>query len=189
MPTFDGVLTVTACEARGLPNMDGGLAGGNQEPFLIMYLENNYKKLTRAPSGTDSVRWNETFDFPVGPTQRELYIECQEKDFNKDDFIGATVIQLQSIFRDSTDSLDRWYPIHDRQGQPTGEVRLILKYNNNSGVASQLEEKHQQDTTHNANKKMAGMVTVGAGLLLGAGFLGKKYLDSRNQEEEERINN
>ncbi|RUP43508.1 hypothetical protein BC936DRAFT_137069 [Jimgerdemannia flammicorona] len=119
-----GPLEVTVVAAKGL--RETGVFD-KMDPYVRMYVDPANKQRTRAHvDGGDTPQWNQTLNVDIADSHTQLYVEVFDEDPRSGDVIGGVAVPLDQIFR--TGFQDAWFPIKRSNGNPAGELHLVLKF-------------------------------------------------------------
>ncbi|KAG2225520.1 hypothetical protein INT45_010347 [Circinella minor] len=127
--TPSGILTVTLCEGKGLKDKD--LIGKN-DPYVELWLDDNYKQRSSNISGTNNPVWNETFSFNITKSShdKKLYLKVYDKDLVGCDKIGDTKFDLKDVY--SGKEFDGWVSLPAKLGLTShGELHLKINFTPN----------------------------------------------------------
>nr|CCC95015.1 predicted C2 domain protein [Trypanosoma congolense IL3000] len=158
-------LKVTVHEARDLPVMDR--TTGLADTYVVVKL-NDIDYTTEIVHMTCNPVWNRVFrlDTPDLLVLQEDPLEVRVYDhdiFSRDDIVGHTFVDCNSMVLKSTPSISGWFPLFDTSTAGIrGEIRLTLRikfYTAENPLAPRLPKRcvwqmqPQRDTksTHNAN--------------------------------------
>ncbi|CAF2426095.1 unnamed protein product [Rotaria sp. Silwood2] len=119
-----GSLHVTVVEARNLKDQD---ALGQNDAYIELYLDKDYKQRTKTIKDTNSPTWNETFTFNLQKGEDTLHIKVYDDDVVGKDSIGSGKLSLKKI-QQAGGQLDDWIKLPAHLGLGShGEVHLILR--------------------------------------------------------------
>ncbi|CAF2842037.1 unnamed protein product [Rotaria sp. Silwood2] len=119
-----GSLQVTVVEARNLKDQD---ALGQNDAYIELYLDKDYKQRTKTIKDTNSPTWNETFTFNLQKGEDTLHIKVYDDDVVGKDSIGSGKLSLKKI-QQAGGQLDDWIKLPAHLGLGShGEVHLILR--------------------------------------------------------------
>ncbi|CAM4740750.1 unnamed protein product [Rotaria magnacalcarata] len=89
-----GSLQVTVVEARNLKDQD---TLGQNDAYIELYLDKDYKQRTTTIKDTNSPKWNETFTFNLQKGDDTLHIDVYDDDAVGKDSIGSAKFSLKKI--------------------------------------------------------------------------------------------
>lgn len=120
----EGVLHVTAVEARNLAAMD---KGGTSDPYVIIKSTFNKQSFkTAVVKKTIAPQWNQQFTFYTSEPTGHLIVRLWDHDrWSSDDFLGEVAIPLKGLKNGKP--VDEWY-------QLTNEPKKTKDKNPNRGV-------------------------------------------------------
>ncbi|KAI5071286.1 hypothetical protein GOP47_0013537 [Adiantum capillus-veneris] len=104
-----------------------------QDPYVILeYAGNNYRTNTDTDGGRNP-SFNEKYMLSLIEGLREINVTVWNSNtLAADDFIGSGKIMLQKVLTDGYH--DSTWPLTMRSGRRTGEIRVILHYENPKGA-------------------------------------------------------
>lgn len=94
-------IVVKVVEGKDLPNLDVG-AHNYSDPFVVLTLGNVTQK-TKVIDDNLNPNWNETFAFDVLDLSVPLQFSCFDKDVFVDDLIGASSLDLNTLYNGYND--------------------------------------------------------------------------------------
>ncbi|KAI9484588.1 C2 domain-containing protein [Zychaea mexicana] len=122
-----GVLTVTVCEGKDLKDQD---AVGKNDPYVEMWLDEDYKQRSSTINNTNNPVWNETFSFnvPAGSHDKKLYLKVLDKDLvSSSDKIGDTKVDLKDVYMGKP--FEGWVKLPAKLGLSShGEILLRMHF-------------------------------------------------------------
>ncbi|KAI7898187.1 C2 domain-containing protein [Cokeromyces recurvatus] len=120
-----GTLNVTIIEARKLHGED--LIGKN-DPYVELWVDDDYKQRTTTISNTNDPVWNQTFTFPLNEGRKhKLYLKVFDKDTIGSDTIGEAKFDFESAFNGVP--IDTWVKLPAKLGLTShGEVHIYLQF-------------------------------------------------------------
>ncbi|CAO3692923.1 unnamed protein product [Rhizopus stolonifer] len=121
-----GILTVSLIEARNLHKED--LAGHN-DPFVELWLDEEYKQRSEIVKNTENPVWNQTFTFNIeeGSSKHKLYFKVIDKDLASSDKIGNGSLDVTDVFKGQP--LDTWSKLPAKLGLSShGEVHFVVEF-------------------------------------------------------------
>ncbi|KAI8078252.1 C2 domain-containing protein [Gilbertella persicaria] len=123
-----GILQVTVIEARDLHDED--LVGQN-DAFVELYLDKDYKQRTSVVDNSNNPVWNETFTFNLEEGRHhKLYLNVIDKDLVGSDDIGEGKLELEEVFNGTP--TDTWVKLPAKLGLTShGEVHLYVQFTPN----------------------------------------------------------
>ncbi|KAI9258849.1 C2 domain-containing protein [Phascolomyces articulosus] len=124
-----GILTVTLCEGKDLKDKD--LIGKN-DPYVELWLDEDYKQRSSNITGTNNPVWNETFSFNVAQSShsKKLCIKVLDKDLVGTDKIGDTKVDLKDVYTGK--EFDGWVKLPAKLGLTShGELHLRIHFTPN----------------------------------------------------------
>ncbi|KAI8142193.1 C2 domain-containing protein [Fennellomyces sp. T-0311] len=122
-----GVLKVTLVEAKDLDSED--LFGAN-DPYVELWLDDDYKQRSSEVSNSNNPVWNEEFIFNIeeGSSDKKLYIKVMDKDLLSDDKIGDAKLRLTDIV-EGGEPFDDWVNLPAKLGLSSdGQVHLQVTF-------------------------------------------------------------
>jgi len=129
----EGVLLVTAVEARNLAAMD---KGGTSDPYTV--IKSTFNKQTfksNVVKKTITPVWNQTFTFYTSEPTGHLIVRLWDRDrWSSDDFLGEVAIPLKGV-KDGK-PIDEWFQLSNEPkktkdknpNRPPGEVRIRIHF-------------------------------------------------------------
>ncbi|KAL0075786.1 C2 domain-containing protein [Phycomyces blakesleeanus] len=127
--TTGGTLSVTVIEARELHGED--LVGKN-DPYVELWLNEDYKQRTSELSNTNDPVWNQTFTFLIdeGSSIHKLYLKVLDKDTFGSDKIGEARVDFRQALEGQP--IDTWVKLPAKLGLSShGEVHLYIQFSPN----------------------------------------------------------
>ncbi|ORY91182.1 C2 domain-containing protein [Syncephalastrum racemosum] len=121
-----GTLSVTIFEAKDLKNQD---FMGKNDPYIELWLNDDYKQRTSEVSNSNNPVWNETFTFNIGEgtSAHKLYLKVLDKDVVGSDKIGEAKIDFADVYQGSV--FDDWVKLPAKLGLSShGEVRVRIEF-------------------------------------------------------------
>ncbi|KAI9473669.1 MAG: C2 domain-containing protein [Benjaminiella poitrasii] len=120
-----GTLKVTIIEARKLHGED--LIGKN-DPYVELWVDDDYKQKTTTISNTNDPVWNQTFTFPLNEGRKhKLYFKVYDKDIIGSDTIGEAKFDFEGAFNGVP--IDTWVKLPAKLGLTShGEVHIYLQF-------------------------------------------------------------
>ncbi|CAF0852488.1 unnamed protein product [Rotaria sp. Silwood1] len=119
-----GTLQVTVVEARNLKDQD---TLGQNDAYIELYLDKDYKQRTTTIKDTNSPTWNETFTFNLQKGEDTLHIKVYDDDVVGKDSIGSAKVSLKKV-QQAGGQLNDWIKLPAHLGLGShGEVHLILR--------------------------------------------------------------
>ncbi|CAF2364148.1 unnamed protein product [Rotaria sp. Silwood2] len=119
-----GTLQVMVVEGRNLKDKD---TFGQNDAYIELYLDKDYKQRTSTIKDTNSPTWNETFNFNLLKGQDHLHVKVYDEDVVGKDSIGSAKISLKKI-QQAGGHLDEWVKLPAHLGLGShGEIHLILR--------------------------------------------------------------
>ncbi|KAI8137893.1 C2 domain-containing protein [Fennellomyces sp. T-0311] len=121
-----GVLTVDVFEGKELKNQD---FLGKNDPFIELWLDDDYKQRTSELSNTNNPVWNETFTFNIaeGSSDSKLYIKVIDQDLIGTDKIGDAKVDLKDVY--DGEVFDDWVKLPAKLGLNShGEIHLRIEF-------------------------------------------------------------
>jgi Ca2+-dependent lipid-binding protein len=119
-----GTLQVTVLEGRNLKDKD---TFGQNDAYIELYLDKDYKQRTATIKDTNSPVWNQTFNFNLRKGEDHLHIKVYDEDVVGKDSIGSAKISLRKI-QQAGGRLDEWVKLPAHLGLGShGEVHLVLQ--------------------------------------------------------------
>ncbi|CAF0810133.1 unnamed protein product [Rotaria sp. Silwood1] len=129
-----GTLQVTVVEGRNLKDKD---TFGQNDAYIELYLDKDYKQRTSIIKDTNSPTWNETFNFNLLKGQDHLHIKVYDEDIVGKDSIGSanegtfptvTLLLSRVYVNHAGGHLDEWVKLPAHLGLGShGEIHLILR--------------------------------------------------------------
>jgi hypothetical protein len=176
---------------------------GLQDPYLQFTLnvedKDSFQKTFTDKNGGQSATWNQSFTVPLNG-EPNLFIEVFDQEASVDEVIGFCAIPVAQVIYAPGANLNGLFDIYDVNGNRAGLVNLQLAAHGfpNSEIAdpdaepvrgeSFVDENHKNRVKSLRNKAVGVAVAgglLGAGLAIGAGFLGKKLYDQQQAEAAE----
>ncbi len=122
-----GQLSVEVLEGRGISVIGIGLP----DPYVVLKVGKKQKQRTVHKNNTKSPQWNQKFTFDNIETSMQLKVQVWDHDtLMSDDKLGVAKIKLEPLGNLPTDA---WYTIRNKSGMERGSVRLVIRFNSNSG--------------------------------------------------------
>ncbi|KAI8136785.1 C2 domain-containing protein [Fennellomyces sp. T-0311] len=125
-----GTLTVTLIEAKDLKNQD---LFGKNDPYVELWLDDDYKQKSSEVKNTNNPVWNETFTFNIskGSSDKKLYLKVLDKDLIGSDKIGDAKVNVKDIIN-SGRPFDEWVKLPAKLGLSShGEIRVAIHFTPN----------------------------------------------------------
>ncbi|KAI7849752.1 C2 domain-containing protein [Circinella umbellata] len=122
-----GVLTVTLHEAKDLKSED---LFGKNDPYVEMWLDDDYKQRSSEVSNSNNPVWNETFTFNIteGSSDKKLYLKVLDKDLVGSDKIGDAKVDLKDIVLGGGE-FNEWVKLPAKLGLSShGELLLTIQF-------------------------------------------------------------
>ncbi|KAI9499619.1 C2 domain-containing protein [Zychaea mexicana] len=122
-----GILTVELYEAKELKGED---LFGQNDPYVELWLDDDYKQRSTEVSGSDNPVWNQTFDFKIeeGSHDKKLHLKVLDKDLLSDDKIGDAKVDLREVVEDGQVFND-WVELPAKLGLTShGQVHLKITF-------------------------------------------------------------
>ncbi|KAI9029775.1 C2 domain-containing protein [Phycomyces nitens] len=121
-----GVLTVTVIEGRDLHSED---TFGTNDPFIELWLDEDYKQRTSEVQSSNEPTWNESFTFNIeqGSSHHKIYFKVLDKDLVGDDTVGKGKIDIAEALEGSP--IDTWVslPAHLHLTSH-GEIHFFIQF-------------------------------------------------------------
>ncbi|UJR23535.1 hypothetical protein I4U23_026525 [Adineta vaga] len=115
---------VTVVEGRNLKDQD---AFGQNDAYVELYFDKDYKQRTTTIKDTNPPTWNETFNFNLQKGDDTLHLKVYDDDAVGKDSIGSAKISLKKV-QQAGGRLDEWVKLPAHLGLGShGEVHLILQ--------------------------------------------------------------
>jgi hypothetical protein len=176
---------------------------GKQDPFLQFSLnfeeKDSFLKTFTHKNAGENATWNQTFTISLNG-EENLYVEVLNEETTVNEVIGFCAIPIKQIVESQGANMNGLFEIYNTKGERAGEINLQLAASGfpnsetpNFNCApirgqSYVHESHSVRMT-STKKKSTGMAIggaiLGAGLAVGAGFLGKKMYDNHEEQEAE----
>ncbi|GAN05382.1 hypothetical protein MAM1_0089d04852 [Mucor ambiguus] len=120
-----GTLNVTIIEGRKLKGQD---MIGKNDPYVELWIDEDYKQKTTVISNTNDPVWNQTFTFNLSESRKhKLYIKVMDKDKVGSDKIGDTTFDLEEAF--SGAPIDTWIKLPAKLGLTShGEIHIYMQF-------------------------------------------------------------
>ncbi|CAF0839417.1 unnamed protein product [Didymodactylos carnosus] len=119
-----GQLQVIIVEGRNLKDKD---TFGQNDAYIELYLDKDYKQRTSTKQDTNSPVWNETFHFNLLKGQDHLKLKVYDEDIIGKDSIGSAKVNLKDVF--ATGHFDQWVKLPAHLGLGShGEIHIIINY-------------------------------------------------------------
>jgi Ca2+-dependent lipid-binding protein len=121
-----GVLSVTVVEARNLHKED---LGGHNDPFVELWLDEDYKQRSGTQKDTEAPVFNETFTFNIeeGSSKHKIYFKVHDKDVAGSDKIGEGKLDVAEAYKGQP--IDTWAKLPAKLGLSShGEVHFIVQF-------------------------------------------------------------
>ncbi|KAI8139101.1 C2 domain-containing protein [Fennellomyces sp. T-0311] len=122
-----GILTVNLYEAKDLKSED---LFGKNDPYVELWLDEDYKQKSSEIKNSDNPVWNETFTFniPQGSSDKKLYLKVLDKDLTSSDKIGEAKVNIKDIIN-SGRKFDEWVKLPAKLGLSShGEIHLGIDF-------------------------------------------------------------
>lgn len=192
-PTLD----VRVIAAHDLKNTE---TFGKQDPYVTLGFNEAGKGFVKTYVAQDAgvnPQWNQGFSIPV--QGNDLFVELYDQETTGDDVIGFAAIPIAQLHPLPGSSINGWFQLYSTdKAKPKGEINLILTlrpavqsgYPNEQSVKGQ-SYPHQAQVKRLKSKETAnlaadiGIGVLGAGLAVGAGFLGKNIYDQQQKKQQE----
>ncbi|KAJ4716271.1 Elicitor-responsive protein 3 [Melia azedarach] len=131
MPNVQGPLEVTVVGCTGLRDTEWVM---RQDPYVCIEYGNNRYRTRTCTDGGKRPTFQEKFVFPMLQGLNEMNVSVWNSNtISADDFIGSGKVQLTKTLAQGYD--DTPWPLWTRSGRHAGEVRIIMRYANNVGMA------------------------------------------------------
>ncbi|OBZ91938.1 Synaptotagmin-5 [Choanephora cucurbitarum] len=123
-----GVLQVTVIEARNLHDED--LVGQN-DAFVELYIDEDYKQKTSVVDNSNNPVWNETFTFNLEEGRdHKLHFNVIDKDLIGSDDIGEGKLDFKEALEGTP--IDTWVDLPAKLGLTShGEVHVYVQFTPN----------------------------------------------------------
>ncbi|OBZ87144.1 Synaptotagmin-5 [Choanephora cucurbitarum] len=121
-----GLLTVNVIEARNLHKED---LGGHNDPYVELWLDEDYKQRSDEVKNTENPVWNQTFTFNIeeGSSKHKLYLKVLDKDIAGHDKIGEAKLDVAPAFKGEL--IDTWVKLPAMLGLSShGEVHVSAEF-------------------------------------------------------------
>ncbi|KAI8974899.1 C2 domain-containing protein [Pilobolus umbonatus] len=120
-----GTLHVTVIEAKELHGED---FVGKNDPYIELWIDDDYKQKTSVCENTNNPVWNQTFTFPLEESRNhKLYIEVFDKDKVGEDDVGEGKFDFADAFNGQP--IDTWVNLPSKLGLSShGEVHLYIHF-------------------------------------------------------------
>ncbi|KAI8390196.1 C2 domain-containing protein [Blakeslea trispora] len=120
-----GVLQVTVIEARDLHGED---LFGQNDAFVELYIDKDYKQKTSVINDSNNPVWNETFTFNLEEGHaHKLYFNVIDKDLIGSDDIGEGKLDFKEAFEGVP--IDTWVNLPAKMGLTShGEVHVTVQF-------------------------------------------------------------
>ncbi|KAI8883381.1 hypothetical protein K501DRAFT_219498 [Backusella circina FSU 941] len=120
-----GTLNVTVIEARKLHGED---FMGKNDPFVELWIDDDYKQRTTVIENNNNPVWNQTFTFNMAEGHKhKLYLKVLDKDLVGTDTIGDTKFDFEDAFNGNP--IDTWVKLPAKMGLSShGEVHLYVQF-------------------------------------------------------------
>ncbi|KAI9279001.1 C2 domain-containing protein [Phascolomyces articulosus] len=125
-----GVLSVTLHEGKNLKNQD---FMGKNDPYVELWLDDDYKQRSSEIKNNNNPVWNETFIFNItkGSSDKKLYVKVLDKDLVGSDKIGDTKIDVKDIIQ-SGRPFNQWVKLPAKLGLTShGELLFTITFTPN----------------------------------------------------------
>jgi hypothetical protein len=176
---------------------------GKQDPFLQFSLDLDNKEsfmrtFTHKNAGANAT-WNQSFTVSLNG-EADLYVEILDEESTVNEVIGFCAIPINQVVHAPGANMNGLFDIYDTKGERAGQLNLqlaALGFPNSQPADPQAQPVRGQSYVNEAHcarmkstkKKATGVAVaggiLGAGLAIGAGFLGKKLYDDHQQNQEE----
>lgn len=177
---------------------------GKQDPFLQFSLnyeqKNEFLKTFTHKNAGENATWNQTFTISLNG-EADLFVEVLDEESTVNEVIGFAAIPINQVVHADGANMNGLFEIYNTKGERAGLLNLqlaALGFPNSRTPDFNGEPVQGQSYVHEghcarmkSSKKKATGVAVGGALLggalaIGAGFLGKKLYDDRQEAEQER---
>lgn len=177
---------------------------GKQDPFLQFSLnfeeKNEFLKTFTHKNAGENATWNQTFTISLNG-EPDLFVEVLDEENTVNEVIGFAAIPINQVVHADGANMNGLFEIYNTKGERAGLLNLqlaALGFPNSRTPDFNCEPVRGQSYVHEghcarmkSSKKKATGVAVGGALLggalaIGAGFLGKKMYDDRQEAEQER---
>ncbi|KAG2200849.1 C2 domain-containing protein [Mucor mucedo] len=120
-----GTLSVTIIEARKLHGED---FMGKNDPYVEIYIDEDYKQRTTVIENSNNPVWNETFTFNLGESRKhKLTLNVLDKDKIGSDDIGDCKFDYEEAFNGAP--IDAWVKLPTKMGLSNhGEVHIYVQF-------------------------------------------------------------
>ncbi|CAO3645949.1 unnamed protein product [Mucor hiemalis] len=177
---------------------------GKQDPFLQFSLnyeqKDEFLKTFTHKNAGENATWNQTFTISLNG-EADLFVEVLDEESTVNEVIGFAAIPINQVVHADGANMNGLFEIYNTKGERAGLLNLqlaALGFPNSRTPDFNGEPVQGQSYVHEghcarmkSSKKKATGVAVGGALLggalaIGAGFLGKKLYDDRQEAEQER---
>ncbi|KAI8647707.1 C2 domain-containing protein [Parasitella parasitica] len=121
-----GTLTVNLIEARKLHHED---LGGKNDPYVELWLDEDYKQKSKTVKNNDNPVWNEPFLFQIekGSSKHKLHFKVYDEDKLGEDKIGDGSLDISEVFKGKR--LDTWAKLPAKMGLTShGELHFDISF-------------------------------------------------------------
>ncbi|KAI9311631.1 C2 domain-containing protein [Dichotomocladium elegans] len=122
----EGVLSVTIYEGKDLKDKD---TLGNNDPFIEIWVDEDYKQRTSEARNTNNPVWNETFAFSLNENHKahKLHLKVLDRDIVGADKIGEASVDFKHVLQGK--SIDDWVKLPSTLGLGShGKIRLRMEF-------------------------------------------------------------
>ncbi|KAI9499620.1 C2 domain-containing protein [Zychaea mexicana] len=122
-----GTLTVELREAKDLSSEDWF---GKNDPYVELWLDDDYKQRSSEVSNSNNPVWNETFTFNIaeGDSDKKLHLKIMDKDLFSDDKIGDCKINIEEVIEEGQ-VFEDWVSLPALLGlSSNGEVLVSISF-------------------------------------------------------------
>ncbi|KAI7852284.1 hypothetical protein BDC45DRAFT_571232 [Circinella umbellata] len=182
------VINVTFHSATNLKDVDIG----RNDPYIkfTTNIENSdsFQETTVKEDAGANATFEESFTIQINEETTDLYVEVMDHEKGVDQIIGFAAIPLVQV---NNGGLNGLFDIYTIKGETAGLLNITLgepEDNSARPGKSYINDDHLERAKSLKHKALAGdigEVAVGAGLALGAGFLGKKLFEEYKARQAE----
>ncbi|KAI9312846.1 C2 domain-containing protein [Dichotomocladium elegans] len=121
-----GVLTVRIIEGAKLEGED---TFGTNDPYVELWLDEDYKQRTEVLKDTTNPVWDQTFTFNIeeGYSKHKLYLKVLDKDLMDEEKIGKGHIDIETAYNGN--EIDDWVDLPAHLGLSShGKIHVVITF-------------------------------------------------------------
>ncbi|KAI8143580.1 C2 domain-containing protein [Fennellomyces sp. T-0311] len=184
----EGVLPITIHSATNLTDVE---RMGKQDPYIKFTTDitskDSFQQTSTKEDAGENATWDESYEVPLTGETTDLYIEVMDKEKGVDQIIAFAAIPLAQVARGPFSGL---FDLYNIKGDVAGKLHLTLGNVEEEPTPgrSYINQDHLERAKGLHHKALAGDIgtaAIGAGLAIGAGFLGKQLWEEYKQKKAE----